>query len=105
MMYLGADKPFLNGDLTLHDLAKELAIPKHYITQVINERMGKNFYSLINEFRVEEVKRRLRDKDSKNFTLLSVGYDCGFNTKSSFYNSFKKIAGVTPAQYRKTLGK
>ena len=72
----------------------------HNLSQVINAKLGKNFYDFVNEYRVEEVKRRLRDPKYTNLKILAIGMDAGFNTKSTFNAFFKKHTGLTPSQYR-----
>lgn len=64
-----------------------------------------NFYELINRFRIECFMSRLEDPVSKKYTLLGLAYDCGFNSKSTFNYTFKKIVGKTPSQYAKELKK
>jgi AraC-like DNA-binding protein len=93
-------KPYRNGYLTLQELADELSISAHNLSQVINTRLGKNFYDFVNEYRVEEVKRRLLDPKYQNLKILAIGLDAGFNTKSTFNAFFKKRTGVTPSRYR-----
>jgi len=61
--------------------------------------MGKNFYTLVNDYRIDEVKRRLVDPQYKNLTILAIAYDSGFNAKSSFNTIFKEKTGVTPSEY------
>ena len=63
--------------------------------------MGKNFYYLINEYRVGEVKKRLKNPKYKNLTILAIAYDSGFNSKSAFNTIFKDMTGLTPSQYLK----
>ena len=82
------EKPYLNRELTVYDLSGQIKIPRHFLSEVINEHMGMNFYSLVNEYRVEEVKKRIVDPAYKNLTILAIAYDSGFNSKSSF-NSVK----------------
>lgn len=101
MDYMVREKPYLNRELTINDVAVDLKIPRHFITEVINNHMGKNFYYLINEFRVEEAKKRLRDPKYNNLTILAIAYDSGFNSKSAFNTIFKDLTGVTPSQYLK----
>lgn len=103
LQYLESDKPYLEGDLTIGDLSKALDIPRHFITEIINEELGKNFYMLINEYRVEEVKRRMKNNQYDNFTILAIAYDSGFNSKSAFNTIFKKLTGITPSQYLKSI--
>ena len=99
-----AQKPYLRRDLTIQDVAAELEIPQHHLTQTINEHMGKNFYTLVNEYRVAEVKARLLDARYAHLTVLAIAHDAGFNSKSSFNMSFTKHVGMTPPQFRKDSG-
>ena len=101
--YMEKEQPYLQGDFTIEKMAHELNIQKHYITQVLNERLNKNFYTFVNEYRVEEVKLRLADKKHENLTLLALAYDSGFNSKSSFNTIFKKLTGQTPSEYKKSI--
>ena len=65
--------------------------------------MGKNFYKLVNEYRVEEVKKRMVNPEYKNLTILAIAYDSGFNAKSSFNTIFKESTGMTPSGYQRSL--
>ena len=101
--YMRKEKPYHEGELTIVDLSAQLGIPRHYITQIINERLKKNFYFYVNEYRVNEVKEKLSDCRYDEHTLLRIALDAGFNSKSSFNMIFKKITGLTPSEYRKTV--
>ncbi len=94
-------KPYLEPELNILDVAKSLHVPRHHITQVLNEKLGKNFYHFINTYRIEAAKEKLNDPRNDRFTLLAIGYDSGFNSKSSFNTLFKKHVGMTPSEYRK----
>jgi len=94
---------FKNCELSLSDLALRLEIHPNYLSQIINEKEGINFYDYVNSFRVEEFKRLIAIPDNRQFTLLALAYDCGFNSKSSFNRYFKKKAGQTPSQYAKSV--
>jgi len=98
--YMETEKPYLQRDLTIQMLAQSLNIPKHHLTQTINEQLHKNFYTLVNEYRVNEVKQRIIDPQYAHFTLLAIAHDAGFNSKSTFNNIFKKTIGLTPSAYR-----
>ncbi|MDI3321240.1 helix-turn-helix domain-containing protein [Pinibacter soli] len=100
--YMLQSKVYLDTELSLDDLAHKIKIPKHHITQLLNDRLLKNFYSFINEYRIEEAMQKLRDPDV-DVNMLSLAFDCGFNSKSSFNTYFKKITGVTPSAYRKKM--
>ena len=94
------DKLYQETELTLKDLADKLKVPSYQVSQAINEGMNKNFYDLINNYRVEEAKRLLLDERNMNYTILSVGFEAGFNSKTTFNTVFKKFTGLTPTQYR-----
>ena len=91
---------FLDTELTLEGLAKRMKMPKHHLTQLLNERVMKNFYTYVNEYRIAEAVARLNDH-AREVNILSLAFDCGFNSRSSFNNYFKKITGYTPSAYRK----
>lgn len=94
---------FLNPNFTLEEAAKELKLGKHLLSQYLNENLGKSFSTLIKEHRVDKAKQLLETE--KNFTIESLGYESGFNSKSTFFTAFKKITGVTPAEYQKAYSK
>ncbi|WP_316839670.1 helix-turn-helix domain-containing protein [Pedobacter gandavensis] len=94
---------FINPNFTLEEAAKELKVTKHLLSQYVNEILGKSFSNLIKEYRVEKAKKLLETE--KNYTIESVGYDSGFNSKSTFFTAFKKTTGLTPAEYQKTHSK
>ncbi len=97
--YLVIKKPYLDRALTIYDLSDQLKISRHILSEVINEHMGMNFYSLVNEYRVNEVKERLKSNEFKHLTILAIAYDSGFNSKSSFNTIFKEKTGQTPSEY------
>ncbi|HBE40474.1 MAG TPA: hypothetical protein DDW27_04600 [Bacteroidales bacterium] len=97
------DKPFLDRDLSIHDLAMLTGIPRHHITQVLNEKHGKNFFTFINEYRVKDVISRFSDPANNNFTILAIAYDSGFNSKTTFNSIFKLQTGLTPSEFREKI--
>ena len=104
LKHMETKKPYLDVDLTIQDVAESLSIPRHYLTQVINEKLNKNFYQFINEYRVEEVKSLLADKDYQKYTMTAIAFEAGFNSKSSFNSAFKEITGMTPSEYKEKQG-
>ena len=104
LAYFEREKPYLQRDLTIRDVADALSLPQHHLTQTINEGMGKNFYTLVNSYRVDEVKKRILDPQYAHLTVLAIAHDAGFNSKSTFNTTFKKYTGSTPSQYKKTFG-
>ena len=94
------DKLYQEADLTLQNLADRIQLPSYQVSQAINDGMNKNFYDLVNSYRVEEAKRLLLDAKNKDFTILSVGFEAGFNSKTTFNTVFKKFTGLTPTEFR-----
>ena len=101
--YMITEKPYLNNQLTLHQLAEEVNILPHYLSRIINEYHHQNFFDFINIYRVDEFKNRISDSHFKNYTLLAIAFDCGFNSKSAFNRLFKKVTGFTPSEYKNSL--
>ncbi|MGD0581705.1 MAG: AraC family transcriptional regulator [Bacteroidales bacterium] len=101
--YMENDRPYLNRDLSIHDLSSLTDIPRHYITQVLNEKYGRNFFTFINEYRVKEVISMFADPKFNHYTILAIAYDAGFNSKTTFNSIFKSQTGQTPSAYREKL--
>lgn len=92
-------KVHLNPKLSLQELAKVLEVNESTLSNTINAHYKKNFRSLINSARVEEVKQRLLGEGASNLSLLGLAKECGFNSEASFYRIFKAETGYTPKQY------
>ena len=101
--HMEKSKPHLNESLTLTELAEQLGMTRNELSSIINSEYGENFYSFVNLRRVEEAKRLLADPDKAHFTILSLAYEAGFPSKSTFHSAFKKSTGLTPTQFRKNL--
>ncbi|WP_196894792.1 helix-turn-helix domain-containing protein [Aureivirga marina] len=99
--YIEKEQLYLDSSINMQQISKDLKISRHHLTEVLNTLIGKNFYTFINEYRVEEAKKRLIDSKYFNRTIISIGLDCGFNSKSSFNQVFKNITNFTPTEYRK----
>ncbi len=95
-----SEKLFEDPKLTLPSLANHLSINSRYLSQVINEKLGQNFYDFINGYRISEAKTRLMDPEKDNYTIEAIAFEVGFNSKAAFYSTFKKQTNMTPSQYR-----
>jgi AraC-like DNA-binding protein len=100
--YLLDEKPYLNKNLTIGELAEAIEVPAYQLSQLINGPLGQSFFELINSYRVEEVKKRFFDPKYSNLTLLGIAMECGFNSKASFNRIFKQLTNQTPTEYIKT---
>ncbi|MDD5150483.1 MAG: helix-turn-helix domain-containing protein [Flavobacterium sp.] len=94
---------FTNSELTLVELAESLEVNPNYLSQVINTFEEKNFYDYINSKRVELFLKLVAIPENKKYTILSLAFDCGFNSKYSFNKHFKKITNQTPSEYLNSL--
>jgi len=95
------EKLYRNPTLSMDILAKKSNLSNGYLSQIINQKEGKNFYDFINTYRVEEVKTHLKDADFDHYSILGIGLEAGFQSKSTFNAVFKKMTGMTPTQYKK----
>jgi AraC-like DNA-binding protein len=96
------EKPFLEPDLTLQDLAGRLAVTPHQLSQILNDGLRQSFYDFVNGYRVRESQHRLAAAPQSGKTVLEVLYETGFNSKSTFNSVFKKHTGMTPTEFRNT---
>jgi AraC-like DNA-binding protein len=98
--YLSEEKPFLDDKVTLSALSRELGIPAHHFSMVINIERNTNFYNFINTYRVEEAKSLLTRPDMDDETVLDIALMAGFQSKAGFNKVFKEITGLTPSEFR-----
>lgn len=99
--YIHEKKPYLNPELSLRSLARQIEIHPNQLSWLINESIGKNFNEFINHYRVDAFKTFSIDPKNAQLTLISLAYDCGFNSKTVFNASFKKETGLTPKEFLK----
>jgi AraC-like DNA-binding protein len=96
-------KIFTDPELTLEKLASQLKVPRHHLSEVLNQHLHKTFYQYINDYRMQEVLHLMDycKKQAVTPNILSIAFEAGFNSKSSFNQYFKKITGFTPTEYFK----
>ena len=99
LQYMDLEKPFLDKSLTLRKFAEHLDIHPHHVSRVVNEKLGLNFSNFVNSFRVEYSKQFLIQEFLSKYTISGIGNEAGFNSRSAFYNSFKKFAGMSPGDF------
>ncbi len=100
---VAVNRLYEDPELSLATLAGKLSIPPHELSRIINTGLEKNFNDLINEFRVREIVRKMRDPANDGLTLLGIAYDSGFNSKTTFNRVFKELTGKTPVEYKNSL--
>lgn len=94
-------EPYLDSQLNLLKLADELNINSHQLSYVLNEGFGENFFNFINKYRVKKASTLLSDPRYDHLNMVAIGYDAGFNSKTSFNTTFKKMTTYTPSEFRK----
>lgn len=99
LKYFETEKPWLQADFNLSALSAAIEVPNYQITEVLNSRLGYNFFQFVNSYRVKDVQKMLSDPKN-NFSIEAIGYECGFASKSAFYSVFKKMTRLTPVEYR-----
>jgi YesN/AraC family two-component response regulator len=97
------NKPYLDENLTLRDLAEILRIPANQLSQVLNEGFDQNFAEFVNTHRLEMFKSKVADPNLRHLTILALAYESGFSSKTVFNTFFKKMMGKTPKAYWKEV--
>lgn len=100
LFLLEKEKIYRDSSLCLKTLSRKMSLPAHHLSQVINEKFSKNFYELVNGYRIEESKEILIDGDKDRPKILAIAYDVGFNNLSSFNRAFKRHTGKTPTEFK-----
>lgn len=97
------EKLFTDPGLTLDSLAAKMKISRNHLSEVLNQHIGKSFYQYINEYRIHQVVNLMNrcKKEQVAPNILSLAFEAGFHTKSSFNQYFKKVTGCTPSVYMK----
>ncbi len=95
--------PYLDNQINLAKLSEITNISAQHISQVINSKTNGNFNDFINSYRVKYLLKKLYNKENKNYTLLSLAFECGFNSKTTFNRVFKENTGKTPSEYIKSI--
>nr|AGC72858.1 helix-turn-helix- domain containing protein, AraC type [uncultured bacterium A1Q1_fos_97] len=96
-----SERPYLDPELSLPKLAKLMHCSTHELSHLINQGFERNFYQFINAYRVEESKRLLGDPKLEHLTILAIGFEAGFNSKTTFNTTFKQSVGMSPLEFRK----
>lgn len=99
---MNTEKYFLSPTPTVSDLAKKIGTSPNYVSQVINQKFGLTFTELLAKHRIEEAKLMLSDPDN-NATIEQIAYSVGYNSKSTFHTTFKRLTGKTPAEYKSSI--
>lgn len=103
LVKLETDKVYRDEEITLQTLARTLKVQPWELSRVINVTMNMNFWTLINGYRIREARERLANMPGTGQSILTICYEVGFSSKSSFYRAFKKHTGMTPNEYLSSI--
>lgn len=96
---MATERPYLDPDLNIRQLAERLNTNTSYLSRLINGNYGQNFNDFINGYRVRAFEEKLRAGEHQHYTFLSLALDCGFNSKATFNRAFRKYTGKSPGEY------
>jgi AraC-like DNA-binding protein len=99
--FMEREKPYLDPELSLPKLAEHMNVSVHFLSQAINTSLNENFFQFINRYRIEESKKLLACDSKAHYTIVQIAYDAGFNSKTTFNTTFKKLTGISPSEFQK----
>ena len=99
------EKVYLDDQLNLNDFSESVALPKKYVSELVNQKFGSSFKDLIIKYRVQEAQRLMVEKIDSKTSLINIAFDSGFNNKVTFYRAFKNHTGKSPSEYFNWLKK
>jgi AraC-like DNA-binding protein len=102
--FMERDRLYLDPELSLSQLARHLDTNVSVLSAVINRAFGRNFNDFVNEYRVRAVQEYLQNASASHLSLLGIGLECGFNSKSTFNRAFRKVTGVAPSEWATDKG-
>lgn len=98
---MDVEKPFLDPGFSLPVLAKRLGISTHHLSQILNEELNQSFFDFLASYRITEAQRLLVSEESNYIKIEEIAQMVGYNSKSAFNTSFRKITGFTPSEFKK----
>lgn len=99
---MSSEQIYRDPKLNMSLLSEKTGLSNSYLSQIINQKEGCNFFDFVNSYRVEDVKALMQDPKFDHYTLMALAHEAGFKSKSTFNSVFKKIVLMTPSEYRKS---
>lgn len=93
------NQPYLDPEITISKLSELLNVKTEFLSEVLNSQLNRNFFDFINLYRVGEFKNQCISRNNNHLSIMGIAYNCGFNSKASFYRAFKKFEGISPTTY------
>ncbi len=105
LQHMEKERPYLNPDLQMADLANALGCSTHTLSQLFSLQLHRNYYDFIAEYRIKAFKNLAQQPANRNLTITALAEQCGFKSRNPFLVAFKKFTGMTPKDYMKSIGK
>lgn len=96
---MAKDKLYLDPMLSLARVVSHINTPQKTISAVLNQHFEKTFNEFVNEYRVEEFKKRIQETGHQHLTMAGIALECGFNSQATFQRTFKHFTGLSPTEY------
>jgi AraC-like DNA-binding protein len=93
------DRIWLDTDLNLGKLAQYCGVAPKTLSIILNQHLGTSFTDYVNRYRVDAVKERIVQPESRQLTIAGLAYECGFNSLPTFQRAFKAVTGMSPKEY------
>jgi AraC-like DNA-binding protein len=100
-----SERLYLHETLSLRILADRVGLEPNLVSYVLNNELHKSFFDYVNEFRIEEIKRKMNEPAYRHIKIVEIAYESGFNSKATFNRVFKKITGKSPSDFMKEASK
>ncbi len=97
------DNAFMDPTLSIQKVSERLNIPRQYVSEILNSHMKISFQDFVNNYRIKTFTELLQEDKYNHYTILGIAKEVGFNSKATFYSSFKKLKGVTPSEFKRAL--
>lgn len=100
VLWMEKEKPYLDPDLNLPGMAEKLGMTVHALSHLLNTGLGENFFQFVNRYRVAESQRLLTDPAFAHYSMVAIAFEAGFNSKTTFNTTFKRLTGMSPSDFR-----
>jgi len=99
LSFMEQKQPFLDPEISISKLSELLKVKTEYLSEILNSHLNQTFFDFINKYRIEEFKVQSVSETNSHLSIMGIAYNCGFNSKASFYRAFKKFEGMSPSTY------
>lgn len=103
LSFIEREQPYLEPEITIAKLAELLSMKVETLSDILNNYLNQTFFDFINKYRIDEFKIQCLVDSNKHLSIMGIAYNCGFNSKATFYRAFKKFEGISPSAYMQSV--